>query len=73
MLLGNIDRISPCIGRPNLCILLHVYDVSYPDTMSGILYFFWQDVALLIQHTVYSSFMAELRDNVHTIYMFDLL
>ena len=52
MLLGNIDRISPCIGRPNLCILLHVYDVSYPDTMSGILYFFWRDVALLIQDNV---------------------
>ena len=47
----------------------YVFDVSYPDSMSGIL-FFLQDVGLelkdnIFRGTKYSTFMAELRNNVH--------
>lgn len=54
----------------DLIIAYYVFHVSYPDALSGLLYFL-QDVALEVKDTAsrtikYSTFMAELCSDVHT-------
>lgn len=53
----------------DLVTTYYVFDVSYPDSMSGVLYFL-QDFGLeatdnLARTVKYSTFISELRSNVH--------
>ena len=62
------DGLSKCLVQ--LICMYYVYDVNYPETLSGILYFL-QDVALNIRDTgkrwtKYSTFLAELRNSMES-------